>query len=384
MIDSPMATSRNGSVLLTLSLVAAAGAPADAQSRAPSAGRTTVDLAASHGERTFRIYDIADLVHGLAEHIWIPDEEAGTEVAPLVERAPPAPEGGVVDTSNGPEDGSEAERRLAPERRLRALRGLLTAIETFVDPPLDADLDELRPVGEGSFIALVTGAQHAWIERFLDRQRVDGTLLDVQARFFRAPHDQFAALGIQEGSTTGDAAWLSGILRELGRRPETFEVLSSPRVLVHNGQAATVELKDQIAYVRDWKVEVVQPGNRRVVDPVVDTVSFGTTFAVAGWRLSEGEFGLDVDLERSALQQPITTLPTSLPGTDETVEIALPEIRRTRLDSVLVLADGAAAAFLARDVEDGFDLLVILRLDVATPIPPAGSEPGPARGARRK
>jgi len=129
------------------------------------------------------------------------------------------------------------------------------------------------------------------------------------------------------------------VLRD-GRRAT---MLSSPKMIVREGQSGSMMVMDEVAYVADFELEV--EGDRAVADPVVETCQDGLLFAVRG-QLDGEKVALDCSLVSNRLERPIPTVAVRFPGATHPVSVQTPLVLSQRIatratiapDECLVLA----------------------------------------------
>lgn len=314
--------------------------------------------------RTVAVYDIRDLV-----------TESVVDATPTARLGLPAPSGA---TSRGHATSAQA---------------LGAVVRAFVTPALARD-EDVSVVGSGHLAMVGNGAQHAWLERLLQRARRDRQpLARIQTHFLRMPEATFArdVLPVLKASAPtrealeGEPATAvlapspvtDAFLFRLRQRAEV-EQLQGAELLCVLLQQADVFAGEQISYVRDFEVEVGKPGTEPafIANPVVDTVEAGVRLSCTAAPLDGGQLGLDIACSVAEVPRPITTVQTTLAGSTQPVSIQLPRQRMARARAAIELSRGQVALLVLPALGDTRHV-VTLRADLVTPDAgaPAGAKP---------
>ncbi|MCB9834325.1 MAG: hypothetical protein H6807_17815 [Planctomycetes bacterium] len=113
------------------------------------------------------------------------------------------------------------------------------------------------------------------------------------------------------------------------------------------GQRATVSVINEIAYIKDYELEVATASV--VADPMVDVVQEGIVVDILPYADPDGRVQIDYVVTCSALVRPIREFTTDIGGTSP-VTIQLPELRvATRRGRLVVPAEGTS--FLIDGIE---------------------------------
>ncbi len=205
---------------------------------------------------------------------------------------------------------------------------------------------------------------HAWIREWLALQR-SGALLDVQASFIEAPAGRFEELGSDPSAPAAlDARQLERL--RIAQQAEDVELLASPRVLFPATSMAVLSTQEQVTYVKDWRLVVVEPGARELAVPTLDTLEHGLRLEVLGTLLPDGTIGLEVGASHTKLLH-LRPFELRLRPSEQTVELALPETQRISFSSRVVLADGASILLGGMVHEPGRQLSLLLQAKVVQP-----------------
>ena len=122
-------------------------------------------------------------------------------------------------------------------------------------------------------------------------------------------------------------------------KSERSEVVSSPRILVSNTGRANLTFLNQIAYVKDFDVEIAQAAS--IADPIVDVVEEGVILDVRPIVSADRRF-ITIELRPTIaeLTRPIEEVVTTL-GSQNSVTIQLPELDLRKARTSIPMPDGA-------------------------------------------
>lgn len=127
------------------------------------------------------------------------------------------------------------------------------------------------------------------------------------------------------------------ILRAVAKS-ERVQLVTAPRVLVFNTARANLTVLNQVAYVRDYDVEIAQGAS--IADPIIDIVQDGVILDVKPVVSADRRFiKLEVRPTVAVLKRPIQELATGL-GSQTAVTIQLPELEISRVRTTLPIPDG--------------------------------------------
>ncbi|HVS08717.1 MAG TPA: hypothetical protein VMS76_02500 [Planctomycetota bacterium] len=242
------------------------------------------------------------------------------------------------------EDGrAERERRMASGRE-----HFERILKTYLQPPFDPQRDQLRITEGDSLVAQLRPEQLEWLDAFLKRQRSEPRMIEVELKILGAPLGALRALAkgtdplvleTPEQQRAFDEA-LSGIAG--------LEKVSTPRFRFWERVQTSISVTDKLAYLKDWKLETVEPGPQTIADPVIATIDEGYRVGTRTVEIDALTIDLEVELEWSQVRRPIPTKKIELdtPGRTE-VEIALPEVDRIRIESTVRIAPDAKVVFFS-------------------------------------
>lgn len=131
---------------------------------------------------------------------------------------------------------------------------------------------------------------------------------------------------------------LEVILRAV-QKSERIELVTAPRLLVHNANRANLSVLNQIAYVADFDVEIAQAAS--IADPVVQVIQDGVILDVRPVVSADRRFiNLELRPTIANLVRPIEQRSTTL-GSSNSVTIELPEVEIQRVRTSIPMPDGA-------------------------------------------
>ncbi len=266
------------------------------------------------------VYDVSELVSGVSA------KEGRADVMPA--------EGTIVPMKFG-----------VPPRPLRVdptarLAGLLKHFAPLAD---SEDIFTI-PEGEGlhARLAVLAGAEtHAWMRSWLTLQR-GADMIEVEARFIEIEGIRLEELDIDlSGATAGMAPAERDRLMEALKERQA-EVIAAPRIRMRPASSSQLSALETISYVQDWHLVTVEPGPYEVAVPVIGTLEEGTRMEALGLLLPDGTIGLELAISRSEMiaLRPFELTLRKEPA--EVVQLALPEVKISSVDTRVVLADGAA------------------------------------------
>lgn len=141
-----------------------------------------------------------------------------------------------------------------------------------------------------------------------------------------------------------------------------MEYITAPQTLARPMQTATVSILNQVTYVKDYKLEIVEPGQVEIADPVIDVIQEGVVCEIRGVTLAAGVFGLEVEISQTTVVRPIPTRKILIGADRHEVSISLPQVITRGIKTHLTLAGDSTALFVTPDDEAGRDLVILLSL----------------------
>ncbi len=256
----------------------------------------------------------------------------------------------------------ERYRELIEEGAARkSMENIVATVRTLITPPLLDEVHKVQPLGDGTFTLVGSEEQHTWTRAYLAGQRSFEGLLDVRCTVLELPRGRFEALLEGRSSMIMDSASAQSLREQAG----ATSVLVAPRVLVQPSQRASLATLDQTAYIKDYRLIVVD-ANNEVIDPVVDVVSTGLELDVLAAPMQAGHLTLWADLRLSSAPRPFREAKVKLGAQGTEVTVQLPEVTTTRIEGRFALPFGHVLAL--RGVPDSArdeELLLLLEVQHA-------------------
>ncbi len=157
----------------------------------------------------------------------------------------------------------------------------------------------------------------------------DGNDLDFRARSENIFNNMLGGFLSNTGGATIGFTFLDdielGVVFDAVEKSAFANVLTAPRLTIYNNQRANLTLVNQIAYVKDYDVEVAQTAF--IADPLVDIVQDGLVLDVRPTVSHDRRYvTLELRPTVAILARPIQTFVTPLAGLTTNVIIELPEL----------------------------------------------------------
>ena len=155
------------------------------------------------------------------------------------------------------------------------------------------------------------------------------------------------------------------VLRAVSKQ-ERSEQIEAPRLLIYNNTRASMHYLRNIAYIRDFEVEIAQAA--AVANPVIGTVHDGVALDVRPVVDSDLKF-ITMELRPTVmtLQLPIPTFTTTL-GVGQPISIQLPEVTLQRVRTTVTMPDGGTMMLGG--------MRLVERQNLRSTVPLLGSLPG--------
>ncbi len=121
-------------------------------------------------------------------------------------------------------------------------------------------------------------------------------------------------------------------------KSERIELVTAPRLTVHNTSRANLSVLNQVAYIKDFDVEIAQAAS--IADPIVEVIQDGVILDVRPVVSADRRFvTLELRPTIAQLKRPIEERVTTL-GSQNSVTIMLPEVEIQRVRTSVPLPDG--------------------------------------------
>ncbi|MEZ6196626.1 MAG: hypothetical protein R3F20_13020 [Planctomycetota bacterium] len=221
----------------------------------------------------------------------------------------------------------------------------------WAQPPGVTRSDEIRSITAERFLIIdardreALARAEAEIRRFREAERAQ---VLVEVRMIEANEiTGFPDLAVESAATAdarlGEITAMKGV-----------EVIAAPQVLFNEGQRASIEIANNVSYIRDYKVEYVRDG--AIADPIIDVVKDGIALEFAALRDPDtGRIHLGMQLDRSWLTQPIPEFETTVDvrGHKTDVTIQLPDVHYKSWTSNELVLPGEGGTVFVRPFELG-------------------------------
>jgi hypothetical protein len=259
----------------------------------------------------------------------------------------------------------------AEELRESAAKTLEAAVRKYITPKLEGPSVELQLGRNGSLFAALQPDQHEWLQRFLNAQRRFEAMVVLQARFFQLEAGELKKLGVDSSAVLPTSADRDALVAKLTAARNTMNTIT-PSVLAFPNQRCNVSVLNQIAYIKSFTVQVVEPGLQEIADPEVAVIHEGMALSVRATPIDAGLLALDLTFDCAEVVRPIKTrkvrLSTSVPSEGE---IGVPEILSSHIVSTVLVREGSSVVLSTpRQGEKKGDLVLVLTAE-RKPVPPA-------------
>jgi hypothetical protein len=202
--------------------------------------------------------------------------------------------------------------------------------------------------------------QIATAERLLTRARqdlekqylVDLRLCEVPAALFErdvAPllpkADGVPAAAPAPHATVLDDAAARALVTTL-KKGADVKITQFPQIVAPSLHLARLRVGDQVAYVRDFEIEVAAAAF--IANPIVDVLFHGYDVDLMCCEVRAGTLGVQLQLVDQVLEQPIRTIETTVPGSTLPVTVQVPRLAGCRGSQTVEMQNGATAVMAAR------------------------------------
>ncbi len=134
-----------------------------------------------------------------------------------------------------------------------------------------------------------------------------------------------------------DDVQLEAILRAV-QKYERINTVTAPKLMVYNTQRAHLMVLNEVAYVKDFDVEIAQAAV--IADPIIDKVREGVVLDVRPIVSHDRRYvTLELRPTVATLVRPIRTFTTQL-ANGSAVTLQLPELRKQAINTTVVVPDG--------------------------------------------
>jgi len=242
---------------------------------------------------------------------------------------------------------------------------LLDNIRTYMLPAytgsgasLKVEEHDRRPV----LIAYLSSDQADWLQRFLNYQREPSDWAGtVSVQVLQAiDSSRHIPAGMENVSIIADPQAMELDLVTLVENG--FHPLSSPTLTLLPSRTGEMSILNQVAYVKDYTLYTVDPGQQQIADPTVDTIQEGLVFSCRLRKVEADKYGLHLSVQYSELQRPIPTSEVHLEGQDDGLHLVVgrPELHSMSAATDVRLQDGAGLRLPSISSDGGKDLVLLI------------------------
>ncbi len=232
----------------------------------------------------------------------------------------------------------------------------------FCQPPLDPKQERIQADDQGWLVCYLRPEQHEWLEQFLNLQRADERqwMADIETRWYTIPSAGVASLKLESSAVLLDDEQAIASMRKTLSRISAEEV-AAPRVTAFPGQRAEISVLNDLAYVKEYKLEIVEPGRKEIADPVVDVIQEGLVMDLRALQTGDELYGLRLSCASSEVERPIPTRRFKLtPASGTEVEIAMPQVRTAKVDATVLVADGGGVLLITSGLSADRNLAILV------------------------
>ncbi len=251
-----------------------------------------------------------------------------------------------------------------------AIAFLSDFISKNVQPPYEGSQQSVRITPSGTLVSHGLPAQQEWIRSLLERNRSAEVFVVGETSWIEGPKGAFERMGVAAGPTpTVLTEKDRQRLIALGGADAKFQVLGSARLVVSPLSTGALSVGENLAYVKEYKLETVQPGDVVLPVPQIARAFDGVDLTARTLLLDGSNVVLDLAASSSRVRRPIATRMVALASTPpQELAIAIPEVERksTRMRCTLA-ADGAIAFCLPVAGHEEREFLLVVCARALTP-----------------
>lgn len=268
--------------------------------------------------------------------------------------------------------GEEVAERLQAEARAleeadASATALVDAVTTWIEPAFEDEgpagpAEQVDWVKGGQLLVIGRPLQQQWVGDFLALQRQDERLISVRCQLWSVPYGVLAGEGLEPGAKAslfeGEAA--DAMLERLGA--SGARRVTSPQVTTRPRQRGRMSVTREVSLVTEWELRVVEPGARKIADPVISVVQDGVVLDARITPLDGGLYGMQLKLTVSELEEPIPSYEVELDPDLPKLELSLPTTNIIEMSTTMSLAMGSSTVMAARGPGGDHDLLIVVEL----------------------
>ncbi len=302
----------------------------------------------ARGECSLAIYEVRDLVERFTLDVTPP--ELGVDVATTRTTV----ESTTAEVTDAEKQVREAARFASASKSFEQL------LLKLLTPKLGDAPEHLQLSSTGTLVANLRRDQQLWLEEFLQTQRNFDGLIQVEVRLLTLPRGLLGKLGVDSSAMLSSDAHRDALVEQLLSTPDV-QSISAPKLQLNANQRANISVLNQVAYVKDYTVEIVEPGRQEIADPQIAAINEGVVLDLRATPLPGQLFVLDLKLHNAQILRPIRTRKIRLSATQPTeVEIGLPEVATVRIVSSVVVRDGASVVLSTPAQDNEGDLALVV------------------------
>jgi hypothetical protein len=232
----------------------------------------------------------------------------------------------------------------------------------FCEPALDPKFERIQPDAQGFLIAYLQPAQHDWLTKFIALQGDPALawIAEVNAHIYTVPEGALVKMNLQGSATLlADTAAIQTMRDTLVARGA--EAVVSPKISFFPNQSSNISVLNEVAYIKNYELQIIEPGSVEIADPIVDVIKEGQVMNIRALQVGEELYGLEIESLISEIERPIPTKKFKLsPLHPNEVEVGMPQVRTATVNATVRLADRAGVLLIASGLTQGRDLAIVL------------------------
>ena len=256
----------------------------------------------------------------------------------------------------------ESER----ERSQARLERLGEMLKDKLPSSARSGLVSLSTLNPGTLMVAGSTTVLSFTADFLEAQRRELAPLTLSMKLVEVPHKLLGELGVEGSSKLFEKeSGYQELVAKLTAAPDS-ELISAPNITTLAREPASLSLSNQVSYIADYQLVLVEPGHQEILDPIVEVVEEGTWIKLTGVPVPGGAIDFDFDVTMSKLERPIATEKVRIgAGSDRMVEVSLPKISKVHISSLISMRPGSAALIASAAPDPSRDLIVLIYFDRA-------------------
>lgn len=246
-------------------------------------------------------------------------------------------------------------------KRLAATQEFVDVLRSVIDGS-KRGLVSMEGLADGRFQVKGAAATHEYVVDFLSAQRRSTKGVSLTMLLLEMPAGHLKKLGLNESSAIFNGEVECADFLQRVRADGEVDVMSTPAVSFRPRSTAYISTTNEVSYIADYILQIVEPGNTEILDPVIGVVEEGVAINVRAVPVPGGVFQFDLEINYSMLQRPIPMVKTRIQSGDgPEVEISLPIVDKISLNSVLALTEGSAALISSASPAKDRDFAILVK-----------------------